>query len=76
MMVPVGSVCCLTDRLTTVCPCYNGRVNKVSVIARPPKFEFVRYSKVRLAGERVRYNEVSVIARSVIARADCTRKQG
>ena len=40
--------------------------NKVSVIARPPKFKFVRHSKVRLAGERLekrpvqgfRYNEV------------------
>ena len=41
--------------------------NKVSVIARSPRFKFVRYSKVRLAGERLekrpvyqgfRYNEV------------------
>ena len=38
--------------------------NKVSVIARPPKFKFVRYSKVRLAGERLEkrpVNKVSVI---------------
>ena len=27
--------------------------NKVSVIARPPKFRFVRYSKVRLAREHL-----------------------
>ena len=27
--------------------------NKVSVIARPPNFKLVRYSKVRLAGERL-----------------------
>ena len=27
--------------------------NKVSVIARTLKFKFVRYSKVRLAGERL-----------------------
>ena len=35
---------------------------------RRPKFRFVRYSKVKLAGERVRY-KVSVITRSVIARS-------
>ena len=49
--------------------------NKVSVIARPPKFKFVRYSKVRLAGERLEkrpVNKVSVITRSVIARVDCS----
>ena len=49
---------------------------EVSVIARPPKFRFVRYSKVGLAGERLEkrpYNKVSVITRSIIARVDCKR---
>ena len=51
--------------------------NKVSVIAKRPKFKFVRYSGVRLAGERlekrpvqgfcyngVRYSEVRLHPRS------------
>ena len=55
-------------------PAITGVENKAFVIAEQPKFKFVRYSGMRLAGDALksaRYNKVSVVTGSVIVRSDC-----